>query len=402
MLGWLVWMACAPPAPVAVVSADRAYDRVLEDLTFSLEAHERGLTGRDWTQHERLAAGYLQVARLTGDFDPYDDALGHLDQAFEVAPPGSGPHATAAAVYASLHRLPDAQAALDAAWTARPFHDDIAAAGLHRLGGEIAWQRGDYEDAADAFAVALALDAAYDTWSAEAHLRSYTADYPGANEAYGTALSTLPSTEGVSAAWVHLQQGLVDLERDRFEAALQHYLDADAALGGWWLVQEHIAEVLVAVGREDEAADLYADVVARTGHPAMRDAWAGLLEPEEARTQVEAARAAWDAQRARFPEAVSGHALDHYLEHGTPAESLAVAEANVDARPNAASWLGLAEARLRADDLPGAVAAIDSALSTPWRTPALHDAAATIYDAAGRPDDARAQRALGQALRGGD
>jgi predicted Zn-dependent protease len=138
-------------------------------------------------------------------------------------------------------------------------------------------------------------------------------------------------------------------------------------------------------GETEAARAAYVDLVERTGNPEFMDALAEILaatgDADGAKVWVRRATEAYAARMHRFPEAAYGHALEHALEHGTPAESLDLAEKNHTLRPNAEAKILLARARLRAGDPKGARQTIEAALATPVRTAELHAVAAAIYRA---------------------
>jgi hypothetical protein len=143
-------------------------------------------------------------------------------------------------------------------------------------------------------------------------------------------------------------------------------------------------------------------LVARTNNPEFMDALAEVLvaagDEAGAKTWIGKARAAYEAKMQRFPEAAYGHAVEHYLAFGTPAEALDLAEKNHALRPNTEAKILLARARLGAGDIAGARAAIEAALATPVRTAELHAVASAIHRAAGDATRADAERALARAM----
>ena len=57
-----------------------------------------------------------------------------------------------------------------------------------------------------------------------------------------------------------------------------HYRRADAAYPGYWLVEEHIAEVLGAEGRYAEAAEILERIVSTVDRPDLAQAIAELYQ----------------------------------------------------------------------------------------------------------------------------
>ncbi|HET6582047.1 MAG TPA: hypothetical protein VFG69_01345, partial [Nannocystaceae bacterium] len=184
-----------------------------------------------------------------------------------------------------------------------------------------------------------------------AHHAAKTGAVDRADELYAEALGL--AEERQTAAWLELQRGLLDLERDRLDEAAAHYRAAAARFSGWWLVDEHLAEIDAKQGKRDSAIAAYRELVVRTGNPEFMDALAELLitdTPQEATQWRARARAEYERRLARFPAATYGHALEHFLAAPDgAAKSLELARANQRVRPgpDADALLARAEARAR-------------------------------------------------------
>ncbi|MCA9607195.1 MAG: tetratricopeptide repeat protein, partial [Myxococcales bacterium] len=320
------------PAPLPVIHAaptsvatpepppvdDSAYGLALVAQNAQIEALERAADrySNDWGRQERLSHAYEMRASLTGDHDDYLRAVDALDRAFRAAPEGVGPFLSRAHLNYTLHRLDAASADLDAADGARLMTPSTRNS-ISTLRGDVAFHRGDFEEAERRHRAtdevlrssSSAFRVAYDLWQ--------TARFAEAERWLGVADARIPGTDGRTRAWMSLQMGLMDLDRGRYESALAHYEEADRRFDGWWLVHEHIAEVLVHLGRLDEAEERYRDVVARTDNPELIDALADLLEQRGRRDEAARFRRRADQrfeeQLARLPEAAYGHALEHFL-----------------------------------------------------------------------------------------
>lgn len=391
----------AVDAPAPGAARARSADALADlDRTLAAVLRRAEAQPRSWLALETAAGLYLDRARLTGDYDDYARAEATLERAAAVAPPGAGPVWTRVRLDFTLHRLGRVAADLDVAagWAIQtPEHRRALAAAR----AELAFQQGRYADAAAGYQAGLAAADDADALTARTRLALYrckTGDFAGAEELYREALADLPGEGGEPAAWLHLQLGLLDLDRGRHAEALAHYRDAEAQLSGHWLIDEHIAEITALQGRVDEALALYADIIARTDNPEFMDAAAALHRAagreDAARPLIARAAAIYEEQLARFPEAASGHALAHFLEFGEdPARTVAIAEANHRTRPNAEAKIALARAYLGAGRATDARAAIEAALATPWETAELHAVAAAVFAAAGDPARSAAERA---------
>jgi tetratricopeptide (TPR) repeat protein len=344
---------------------------------------------------ERVAGAVLARARLTGDYDDYAEAEALVERAFSIAE-GYGPWMTRARLSYTLHRLDRVDADFDRHRALRG-KDDAARAADLAFAGNLALQRGRYEEAARLFEQSLAAKRTFTNLSSFAVYRWKTGDHDGAQALFREALGTYRGRSREPIAWTHLQLGLMDLDRGRHDEALAHYRDAEAAMKGWWLVDEHIAEVLALTGKTEEAKALYLDIIRRTDNPEFMDAMAGILLDEgkeaEAAEYVERAQLRFEALLGRYPEAAYGHALEHFLQHArAPARALEMAQRNRALRPNADAEILLAQAYLGAGKPREAKTAIDRALRTPWATADLHATAAEVFEALGDARKAERQR----------
>ncbi len=387
----------AAPAPTKQHADELArIDQEIAATTQRAEAHPQG-----WLVLERIAGLHLGRARLSGDYDDYAKAEAALERAFTVAGKDAGPHLTRIALNFTLHRLDRVAADLERV-EKYAIKTPAERRALRELGAELAFQQGRYADARAGFEAALAAEPEDVTNLARmALLRWKTGDFAGAEDLYGQALGK--RVEGEPAAWLHLQLGLMDLERGRHDEALAHYRDAAALLAGYWLLDEHIAEILTLQGQTDAALALYADIIARTDNPEFMDAVAGIHRAagrtEAAAPLIARADAIYEAQLLRFPEAAYGHALEHFLEFGAdPKRAVTLAEANHRTRPNAEAKISLARAYLQAGRKDDARKAIDEALATPWNTADLHAVAAEVLTATGDAAAASEQRRLALAI----
>ena len=387
----------AAPAPTKQHADELArIDQEIAATSRRAEAHPQG-----WLVLERIAGLHLGRARLSGDYDDYAKAEAALERAFTVAGKDAGPHLTRIALNFTLHRLDRVAADLERV-EKYAIKTPAERRALRELGAELAFQQGRYADARAGFEAALAAEPEDVTNLARmALLRWKTGDFAGAEDLYGQALGK--RVEGEPAAWLHLQLGLMDLERGRHDEALAHYRDAAALLAGYWLLDEHIAEILTLQGQTDAALALYADIIARTDNPEFMDAVAGIHRAagrtEAAAPLIARADAIYEAQLLRFPEAAYGHALEHFLEFGAdPKRAVTLAEANHRTRPNAEAKISLARAYLQAGRKDDARKAIDEALATPWNTADLHAVAAEVLTATGDAAAASEQRRLALAI----
>lgn len=397
-----------PPKPASEAVASDApdpapilYKEVVADARRRAEKAEAvARRGRSALMLTRAGAEYIALARLTADDDDYARAQSLLDDAFAIenAVP---PYMMRAQLHFTLHRLDAAEAdfrqqvALPGETEAQRASEDLFAANL-------AYQRGDYAAAESGYAAVLQQERTPGAFASLAYARRRTGAFEEAEALYRESLALLPIDAVEPRTWTHLQLGLMDLERGRLDDALAHYHDAARELSGFWLIDEHIAEIRALRGETEAAREAYVELVARTGNPEFMDALAEVLratgDEAGAKTWIAKARAEYEAKMQRFPEASYGHAVEHYLAFGTPAEALDLAEKNHALRPNTEAKIVLARARLGAGDVEGARSVIEDALATPVRTAELHAVASAIHRAAGNATRADEERALALAM----
>jgi len=415
LLTMLPLLACDPTSsagdtesPVATgagahVELRTGYQRALADLDraiASLETRAESLPG-SWIALEQVSGAYAARAQLTGDPEDWLAAEEALSRAFDRAPEGAGPFASRASLHYSLHRMAEARADLDAA-RARLLLADVDRAALSGRAGDVAFHSGRYDEAAAEYEAAEALSPSSATAFRLAQYHHRTLQPDAARTWLEAARARIVGDAPQLEAWMALQQGLVHLDAGRYEDALAVYDRAAARFDGWWLVDEHRAEVLALLGRVDEAIALYRSVVRRTGHPELLDALAIVLHRQGALAEAAEldadARREWERRLALLPEAYYGHALAHYLATGDPDRALELALANRALRPDAEADMWVAQAALAAGDPELAQRSIEGALATPWRTAELHVTATLVFEALGDEERARTQRELAAAL----
>jgi tetratricopeptide (TPR) repeat protein len=319
-------------------------DRRIEDA--QALARERD----DWADHELVASLFVQRARLTGAIEDWVRADETLELAFTRAPKGGGPVLSRLELDLSLHRLAQAEQRLKQAEAApiQPLSHKVAVAVAR---GELAAQRGQLDAAREAFEHAQRLREDPANVSRLALLARRQGDHEAALVGFQTARAGVENGRG--AAWTFLQEGLVEWDRERAEAALAKYEAAEQVFPGWWLVTEHRAEALVALGQTELAEQLYRAVIEQTGHPEFMDALGELLlargDEAEAQTWFTSARQEHERRLALLPDAAGAHALDHLIRHA-PKEPRTLTLAREVARtaPNEDNLRRLAQAEAAA------------------------------------------------------
>ncbi len=374
------------------VTLGEALDRVQTQIEAARERAESNPT--TWRPLAERAGYELRKARLVGGQDAYAAAERSLSEAFVLAPEGSGPWLALARLEFTLHRLAQAEVAIETASHAILI-DDPTRADIEGLRGDIALQRGQMDDAWSAFVLAETLHPTSDSAARLALWFRRVGDLERADAHYEIASSRYHGVDAYPRAWFELQRGLLDLDRGAYDAALTHYLEANRRLSGFFLVEEHVAEVLALLGKRGQAYGVYLDLVARTGSPEFMDAIAGLYDPEDGdasrRDWIEAAEAAHEEAMEASPESGLGHAIAHFLEYGPAPRALELAVVDHALRPNPAAKRRLALACLRVGAPLTARVWIEEALAGAWRSFELHETAAGVYRVLGDEETEAAQ-----------
>lgn len=364
------------PAAVAVAAATelRGYPAALRASHRRIAAAERlaAAAPASWLRRGQLAAEHLQHGRLTGNYTSFAKADQAIREAFAIGRGRVGPFMDRAEVSLALHRFEAAERdAVIVEREARHNNNLAQIADLLALRGTLALQRGRYADAERLFAEAIGSARTYAVLARVADYRRHLGRLDEADALYAECLTALPETEAAAeaVAWVHLSRGLLDLERDDFAAALDHYREADTTFPGWWLVEEHIAEASLGLGRTEEAIARYRSVVAETRNPELMGALAAALaehDPAEAAAWRREARSLFEERHASFPAATAGHAVAFFLEvDHDAARAVELAEANAALRPNGEALLLLARAYGCAGRPLESSQAFDAAEATP-------------------------------------
>ena len=286
-----------------------------------------------------------------------------------------------------LHRLDDADAALDAV----PNSADNAEARLIRA--DLDFQRGRYGDAEASYR-AVAAEKSWGAFARLAHFIAKMGDPDGADRLYQEAQDELTAKELRALAWLDVQRGFLDFCRGRFADAQSHYRRADAAYPGYWLVAEHIAEVSAAEGRFDAAIVMLERLAAAVSRPDLAQA-IGELHRLAGRSAAAApwlgkALAGYRQSAERGEVHYWHHLADYYAEvEGNGAAAIEWAQRDVQLRPHFSTQAAFAWALHRAGCFAEARQWIDRALSCGVADARLLDQAAVICRAAGDPDAGR-------------
>jgi hypothetical protein len=334
---------------------------------------------------------YTERARLTGNYGDYGKAQALLELATSRGHKASYPCLAHAKLHYALHRLQAASAALDLCPVTA---DPVEIAGLR---GDVAFYSARYQEAEDLYRSLVNQVGSTQQYFRLAILR-HKMGSPG--EAAALLEAAEKRYHGGSAtmkAWFKVQRGLIAWDRGQVGEALAMYSFASDELPGWWLIDEQIAEAKRLNGDTAAAKALYENIIRRNGLPEHMDELARLLRegtaPESATEWIKRAETIYRERLKAFPEASVGHAVDHFLQFGTPTEALALARRNAELRPYGDAQIALAAALFRAGQAAAAADCIAKVEASGWNTAQLHAVAAQINAGLGRSAAADAQRA---------
>ncbi|MGE3180172.1 MAG: tetratricopeptide repeat protein [Phycisphaerae bacterium] len=380
------------------------YETRLAELSAEIRAREQRANKLQnvANAYDLAAKAYLERAQLTGDYDDYLMAQENIARAFALLDDKSGPYFTRAKLRFALHELDKAEQDLDKL-AQRPLLNPEMQAAMYDLRTDIAYQRGDYKNAAAGANAALERTRDAGNLFRRARLYADETEFEQAEKLLGEAIASAAGDDAHLEAWLCLQRGLLDLERGRWDDALVWYQRGQRVFPGWWLIDEHVVEILSLQGHDDRAKPLYESIIARTGHPEFMDALAALYEQRgdsaKAAEWVAKARKEHESRIAKIPAAASGHALDHFLDYeADAARVVAMARENYERRPNPRAALQLAQALAKAGDDEAAEKILETAMQSPYRSADLLAFASDLASRRNDPAAAAKHRAAALAI----
>ena len=339
---------------------------------------------------QRLYSLY-QKASIAADLAGLSAVIGAIDDSIMgLANPGDLYLLKAHAAF-KLHKLADVQSALRAV----PSVYDTDEGRLIRA--DLDFQHGHYRAAENGYLGVLQRERSWGALARLAHLRGKMGDAAGADFLYEEAEDQLTAKEMRAYAWLELQRGFLDFTHGRHGEARLHYRRADAAYPGYWLVDEHIAELLGAEGKYEEAAVILERIASTVDRPDLDQAIGELYElagqSGPALHWKERAVNAYLQSAQRGEVHYYHHLVDYYtdvVEDG--GEAVKWACRDLQLRENFATQAALAWSLYRAGRFSDAVCWIDRALASGVVDALLDFRAGEIYAAAGNAIEGRSLR----------
>jgi len=340
------------------------------------------LPGSDVERASRYVARLFQDAQLRGDLRALGAVADALQRAYAVVGPWPDLCLIEARLASARHRVDQVLPALQRSPGVAAARPGIALIADRDL------QIGRYGDAEAGYRRLLADAPGWEDLARYAHFRRLFGHAEEAERLYVQAQDTLTAKEMRPFAWLELQRGLLDLVQTRYDAAAEHYRIADQAYPGYWLVDEHRAELLGAQGRYAEAETLYLQLIASLRRPELHQALGEMYlfwqKPDCAADCFTAARDAY------LVSAEAGEC--HYWHHLTAcysdlcidaAQAVLWAGRDHDLRPNFAAQIALAWAMHRSGATVQALPYLEQALASGVQDGHLLDTAARLAVAAG-------------------
>ena len=328
----------------------------------------------------KLAYLQYQRASLTGNLDELSVADGTLDHAIEHLGRDGDLYFLKANIHFKVHRLADVEKDLEAS-------TDLLQSPVGRaLKADLDFQQGRYEAARSGYEALIEEERTWDTLARLAYFHFKMGDFDRADQLYDEAVDELTAKEMRHYAWVELQRGVVDLSRGNYEKAREHYERAERAYSGHWMVQEHVAELLGAEGRHDEAEALYRGVIARVPRPdflqALGELYLSTGKTAEANDCLKRAESAFLESAQRGEVHYYHHLADLYadvFENGV--EAVKWAQKDLELRRNFSTLAALAWALYRAGEFSRALELMNESLASGVKDARLFHAAGLIHKA---------------------
>lgn len=283
-----------------------------------------------------------------------------------------------------FHRLPQTRADL-ARMKHRPQARSILA--------DLDFQEGRYEQARREYEALIALDPVWDDMARFAHFLWKMGDRIAADSWFERAGDELTAKQMRSFAWIELQRGVLDLSAGDYAAARAHYDRASRAYSGFWLVDEHVAELLAAEERFEEAEAMYLVLADREPRPDLLQTVGELylmmgLE-QRAKPFLDVALTAYLESAARGDVHYWHHLSDFYSDvRPDGAEAVKWAQKDLDLRSNFNTQTAMGLALHVAGRQAEALEWIERALASGVQDAHIFGHAATVYRAAGKTAEA--------------
>ena len=405
-------LAQSPPSPAPLAAADWRpagygpgdYPAALRGLSDQLDLGQQRVAGgpQDWLREESLARAYMARSRFTVTYDDLARADDILADARAHSPANSGPLLSLAVLGMMSHRLAVTEGALDIVdtWAVAPDPGELVE--IMGLRGDVAFYRGDMAGAERWYTKAAAVDGDQTVAYRLANLAKARGDYgPAIAEFLHSSTNSREETPFQHASTA-LQIGAIEQARGNYAEARKWFAVADRQFPGFWLFEAHLAQSVAIAGDLPRGIEAMRKVAQKSPSAEVMDALAMLLrtngDVKESRQWAARAGEEWERRLALMPEAAFGHALEHELVFGSPERALDLGRRNLAARPYGESRVMLASAHLMNGQYAPALAQLERAEASGWRSAPLYALKAQVFELTDRAQDAERARTKAMAL----
>jgi tetratricopeptide (TPR) repeat protein len=337
-------------------------------------------------------------AKHRADLSELARALELVSEAIRLDPNDAASYTARAEQLQTVHRFPAARRDLASARA-----HGAAASEVEAIERELDYVEGKYDTAIPAIRRAAAERRTMGTVARLALLEHDLGNNEKAERAFQEAETLIRDPNPIPVAWLALQRGMHYASTGKREQAVELFRAALRRIPGYVAAEDHLAETLHELGRDDEAMALYETIVKHSTDPEFKGALAGIYRARgrvaEADALVKQATTDYELLLAKFPEAMYWHASEFFLEEGhSPRRALDLLEKNLVLRAGAPSYVALARAHLATGSPALAKTAIDKALATPIVSAQMLWTAGLVEAALGNQSGADAFKTRARAL----
>jgi tetratricopeptide (TPR) repeat protein len=367
------------------------------DQSIQREQYKLRRNSRDAGAYHRLGDAYAQKARETGDLSYLTLAEKALRMALEITPGNAGAARHLAYVFSTRHEFPEAAAQALKAIELDPKDGDA-----YGVLGDACLELGRYDRAGEAYDAMMGLKSDLASYGRRSGLKNLRGDSAGAIDDLQRAIASGQATSQPreSIAWAQWQLGGEHVAIGQHDAAEARYLAALQTYPGYYRALAGLAQVRVAQGRLDEAADLYGKALAVTPLPeyavALGDLYTAMGRAADARRLYDLVE--YIGQLNAVNKVIYNRELAYfYADHETKLDAaLALARAEYEVRRDVYGHDVLAWTLYKSGRWQEALAPMEEALKFGTRDAKLFFHAGMIHRAAG--NTARAREYLARAL----
>ena len=367
------------------------------DQSIQREQYKLRRNSRDAGAYHRLGDAYAQKARETGDLSYLTLAEKALRKALEITPDNAGAARHLAFVFSTRHEFLEAAAQALKAIELDPKDGDA-----YGVLGDAYLELGRYDRAGEAYDTMMGLKSDLASYGRTSGLKNLRGDSAGAIDDLRRAVASGQATgqPRESIAWAQWQLGAEHAAIGQHEAAEAQYLAALQTYPGYYRGLGGLAQVRVAQGRLDEAAELYGKALAVTPLPeyavALGDLYMAMGRAADARRQYDLVE--YIGQLNAVNKAIYNRELAYfYADHETKLDAaLTLARAEYEVRRDVYGHDVLAWALYKSGQWREALAPMEKALELGTRDAKLFFHAGMIHRAAG--NTVRAREYLARAL----